>query len=145
MKNWLIGKDSDAGRDWGQEKKETTEDEMSGWYHWLDGRESEWTLGVGDGQGRLLCCSSWGCKESDTTEWLKWTKLNINFYMTLNKSLKQSELQFPHVMKWANSIQLIIGIFEHLLSPSVFNRWLTFIISFVPTAFYVIGVIILTL
>ena len=69
-KSWLIGKDSDAGRDWAQEEKETTEDEMAGWYHWLDGRESEWTLGVGDGQGGLVCCYSWGRKESDMTEWL---------------------------------------------------------------------------
>ena len=67
-KSWLIGKDSDAGRDWGQEKG-TTEDEMAGWYHWLDGRESEWTLGVGDGQGSLVCCDSWGqTRLSDWTE-----------------------------------------------------------------------------
>ena len=68
MKKWLIGKDSDAGRDWGQEEEWTTEDEMAGWHHWLDGRESEWTLGDGDGQGGLACCDSWGCKELDTTE-----------------------------------------------------------------------------
>ena len=74
-KNWLIGKDSDAGRDWGQEEKGTTEDEMAGWHHGLDGRESEWTPGVGDGQGGLACCDSWGCKESDTTELLNWTEL----------------------------------------------------------------------
>ena len=74
-KSWLIGKDSDAGRDWGQEEKGMTEDEMSGWHHWLDGRESEWTLGVGDGQGGLVCYDSWGHKESDTTEWLNWTEL----------------------------------------------------------------------
>ena len=67
MQSWLIGKDSDAGRDWRQEKG-TTEDEMAGWHHWLDGCESEWTPGVGDGQGGLACCNSWGCKESDTTE-----------------------------------------------------------------------------
>ena len=72
-KSWLIGKDSDAGRDWGQEEKGTTEDEMAGWYHWLDGREFEWTPGVGDGQGGLACCDSWGRKESDTTERLNWT------------------------------------------------------------------------
>ena len=59
-KSWFIGKDSDAGRDWGQEEKGTTEDEMAGWHHWLDGRESEWTPGVGDGQGSLACCDSWG-------------------------------------------------------------------------------------
>ena len=67
-KSWLIGKDSDAGRDWGKEEKGMTEGEMAGWHHWLDGRESQWTLGVGDGQGALACCDSWGRKESDTTE-----------------------------------------------------------------------------
>ena len=66
-KSWLIGKYSDAGRDWGQEEKGTTEDEMAGWHHRLDGHESEWTPGVGDGQGGLACCDSWGHKESDTT------------------------------------------------------------------------------
>ena len=75
VKNWLIGKDSDAGRDWGQDEKGTTEDEMAGWHHWLDGRESEWIPGVGDGQGGLACCDSWGCKESDMTERLNWTEL----------------------------------------------------------------------
>ena len=73
VKSWLIWKDFDAGRVWGQEEKGTTEDEMAGWHHWLDGRESEWTPGVGDGQGGLACCDSWGCKELDTTEWLNWT------------------------------------------------------------------------
>ena len=74
-KSWLIGKDSDAGRDWGQEEKGTTEDEMAGWHYWLDGYESEWTPVVGDGQGGLACCDSWGCKESDMTERLNWTEL----------------------------------------------------------------------
>ena len=74
-KSWLIGKDFDAGRDWGQEEKGTTEDEMAGWHHRLDGREFEWTLGVGDRQGGLECCDSWGRKESDTTEQLNWTEL----------------------------------------------------------------------
>ena len=74
VKSWLIGKDSDAGRDWGQEEKGTTEDEMAGWHHRLDGPKSEWTPGVGDGQGGLACCDSWGRKESDTTERLKWTE-----------------------------------------------------------------------
>ena len=75
-KSWLIGKDSDAGRDWEQEKKGTTEDEMAGWHHWLDGCESEWTPRASDGQGGLVCFDSWGQKESDTTEWLNWTELN---------------------------------------------------------------------
>ena len=73
-KSWLIGKDPDAGRNWRQEEKGTTEDEMAGWHHWLDGRESEWTLGDGDGQGGLACCDSWGRKELDTTERLNWTE-----------------------------------------------------------------------
>ena len=72
-KSWLIGKDSDAGRDWGQEEKGMTEDEMAGWHHRLDGHEFAWSPGVGDGQGGLACCNSWGCKELDTTERLNWT------------------------------------------------------------------------
>ena len=66
-KSWLIWKDLDAGKDLRQEEKGMTEDEMAGWHHRLDGHESEWTLGVGDGQGVLACCDSWGRKESDTT------------------------------------------------------------------------------
>ena len=76
VKSWLIGKDPDAEKDWGQEEKGMTEDEMVGWHHRLDGRESEWTPGVGDAQGGLACCGSWGHKDSDTTEWLNWTELN---------------------------------------------------------------------
>ena len=71
-------KKTDAGRDWGQEEKGTTEDEMAGWHDGLDGRESEWPPGVGDGQGGLGCCDSWGCKGSDTTERLNWTELNTD-------------------------------------------------------------------
>ena len=78
-KSWLIGIDSDAGRDWGQEEKVMTEDEMAGWHHWLYGHEFEWTPRVGDGQGSLVCCDSWGCKEVDTTEWLNWTELKHSF------------------------------------------------------------------
>ena len=87
-KSWLTGKDPDAGRDWGQEEKGTTEDEMAGWHHRLDGCESEWTLGVGDGQGGLACCDSWGRKELDTTEQLNWTELNpLSMYLK-NERLK---------------------------------------------------------
>ena len=74
MKSWLICKDPDAGKDWGWGKG-TTEDEIVGWHHRLDGYGFEWTLGVGDGQGGLVCCSPWGHKESDTTEPLNWTEL----------------------------------------------------------------------
>ena len=72
-KSWLIGKDPDAGRDWGQEKG-TTEDEMAGWHHRHNGYGFGWILGVGDGQGGLACCGSWGCKELDTTKRLNWTE-----------------------------------------------------------------------
>ena len=72
-KSWLIGKDPDARKDWEQEE---TEDEMVGWHHWLNGHGFGWTLGVGDGQGGLACCGSWGRKESDTTERLNSTELN---------------------------------------------------------------------
>ena len=74
-KSWLIGKDSDAGRDWEQEEKETTEDEMAGWHHWYNGHGFGWTPGVGDGQEGLACYGSWGPKESYMTEWLNWTEL----------------------------------------------------------------------
>ena len=72
VKNWLIGKDPDAGKDWRQEEKGTTEGEMVGWHHRVDGHEFEQAPGVGDGQGSLVCCSQWGRKESDMTEQLNW-------------------------------------------------------------------------
>ena len=72
VKNWLIGKDPDAGKDWGQEEKGMTEDEMVGWRHQLNGHEFEQALGVGDGQGGLVCCSPWSSTESDMTERLSW-------------------------------------------------------------------------
>ena len=75
-KSWLILKDPDAGKDWRQEEKGTTEDEMIGWHHRLNGHGFRWTPGVGDGQGGLVCCSSWGRKESDMTEWLNWSELS---------------------------------------------------------------------
>ena len=67
VKNQLTGKDPDAGKDWGQEGKEVTEDKMVGWHHWLSGHEFEQTLGDSEGQGSLACCSLWGCRELDTT------------------------------------------------------------------------------
>ena len=82
-KSWLFGKDPDAGEDWGQEEKGTAEDEMVGWHHRLNGHGFGWTLGVGDGQGGLVCCSSWGRKESDMTERLNWTELAYVFVTVL--------------------------------------------------------------
>ena len=74
-KNWLTGKDPDAGKDWGQEEKGATEDEVVGWHHWLNGHEFEQALGAGDGQGSLACYSPWGRKELDMTEQLNWAEL----------------------------------------------------------------------
>ena len=74
VKNWLIGKDSDAGKDWGHEEKGRIEDEMVGWHDWLNGHEFEQALGVNDGQGSLVCCSPWGRKSQ--TQLSDWTELN---------------------------------------------------------------------
>ena len=82
-KNWLTGKDPDAGKDGRQEEKQVTEDEMVGWHHWLNGHKFEQALRVGDGQGSLVCCSPWGHKESDMTEWLNWTELINCFRVSL--------------------------------------------------------------
>ena len=86
-KSWLNGKDPDAEEDWRQEEKGTTEDEMVGWHHWLDGHAFGWTPGVGDGQGGMVCCGSWGCKESDMTEQLNWTELMLQTMRVLLRFL----------------------------------------------------------
>ena len=75
-KSWFFGKDSDAGKNWRREEKGIPEDEMVGWHHWLHGHKFEQALGLGDGQGGLACCSTWGRKELDLTEQLNWTELN---------------------------------------------------------------------
>ena len=76
-KNWLIGKDPDAGKGWRQEEKGMTDNETVGWHHQTDGHEFEQTLGIGDGQGGLACCSPWSCQELDMTEWLNSIKLKL--------------------------------------------------------------------
>ena len=86
-KSWLIGKGSDAVRDWEQEEKGTTVDEMAGWHHRLDEHEFEWTPGVGDGQGGLVCCNSWVHKELDLTEWLNWTEQNKKVFFLRNNQI----------------------------------------------------------
>ena len=85
VKSWLIWKDPDAGKDWGQEEKGTTEDEMVGWHHRLDGHGFVCTPGVGDGWRGLACCSSWGHKELDTTEPLNWTELRVKLRIVTHK------------------------------------------------------------
>ena len=118
-KSWLIGKDPDAGKDWGQEEKRTTEDEMVGWHHQLSGHGFGWTLGVGDGQGGLACCSSWGCKELDTTEWLNWTELNLNIIKAIYDKPSANIILNGEKLK---AISLKSGTRQGCtLSPLVFN------------------------
>ena len=97
---------TDAGRDWGQKEKGTTEDEMAGWHHWLDGRESEWTPGVGEGQGGLACCDSWGRKELDTTEQLNWTDWTEEWEgdlpFTFNSQITLNFLITPISLHWTS-------------------------------------------
>ena len=113
-KSWLIGKDSDAGRDCGQEEKGTTEDEMAGWHHQLDGRESEWTPGVGDGQGGLTCCDSWGRKESDTTERLIWSDCGKNVFTV--PQIKEWDLfKSPRNVNLDMWLELANGSFANLM------------------------------
>ena len=118
--SWLIGKDPDAGRDWGQEEKGTTEDEMAGWHHWLDGHELEWTLGDGDGQGGLACCDSWGHKESDTSEWteLNWMYVgrNLNMFKSICEtvgSLKIEYLDLTFIIKCNRILLWQVKIINH--------------------------------
>ena len=91
-KNLFIRKYHYAGKDWRQEEKGTTEDEMVRWHHWLDGHEFEQTLRAGDGQGSLACCSPWGHKELDTTERLNWTEIYSNYK---KKSIKETSTLQP--------------------------------------------------
>ena len=101
-KSWLIWEAPDAGKDWGQEKKGTIEDEMVGWHHWLNGHEFGWTLGVSDGQGGLACCNSCGRKELDTTERLNWTEQgSYQYSLSSNQStsLKKCSL-FQNCNNW---------------------------------------------
>ena len=137
-KSWLIGKDSDARRDWGQEKG-MTEDEMVGWHHWLNGHEFEWTLGDGDGQGGLACYNSWGRKESDMTEWLNWTDWSIGASASASVLPMNSQDWFPLGLTGFISLQLqehskvicsstvpnpqFFGIKPSFSKPSVYKRW----------------------
>ena len=90
-KSWLLWKDPDAGKHWWQEEKGTTEDEMVGWHHQLNGHKLEQAPRVGDGQGGLACCSPWGCKELDMTELLNWTDVRNQYQMIFEK--------IPHIFK----------------------------------------------
>ena len=110
VKNWLTRKDPDAGKDWRQEEKGMTENEMVGWHHQLDGHEWEKALQFGDGQGGLVCCSPWGHKQSDSTEWLKWTELKAN----LDNSVS---------LMWNRILILILGCRHLTKLPSYLQWW----------------------
>ena len=94
-KSWLFGKDPDARKDWGQEEKGTSEDEMFWWHHWLNGHGFEWTLGVGDRQGSLACCGSWNHEELDTTEQINEIELIVLVQNLLSKSRATSLFPYP--------------------------------------------------
>ena len=115
--SWLIGKDPDAGRDWGQEEKGKTEDEMAGWHHWLDGREFEWTPG-GDGQGGLACCNSWGRKESETTERLNWTLIQVSSVSFLNLIAHFFLFLNNILLYWCTIVCLSIQLWSYILVVS---------------------------
>ena len=130
MKSWLIWKHPDAWKDWGQEEKGTTEDEMVEWHHWLNGCGFGWTPGVGDGQGGLVCCNPWGHKESDTTEWqLNWNRwilwyVNLHFNKAVSKKTKQNKTIFLWSSKsstmWAHLSPLffLLTLYQALWPPS---------------------------
>jgi len=124
-KSWLIGKDSDAGRDWGQEEKGTTEDEMAGWYHWFDGQESEWTPGVGEAQGGLACCDSWGRKESDMTERLIWSDLMlVSLFLFCSKFI--STIFLGSTYKWCYTVSVFLFLIYFILHNNPMSnakRW----------------------
>ena len=121
-KNWLLGNDPDAGKNWRQEEKGMMKDERVGWHHQLDGHEFEQALGIGDGDGSLVCCSPWACKELDTTEWLNWTELipvaewlirllwkKMNFWLYLLRhkwSFLPRQLSSHNVGHWLGGVAL---------------------------------------
>ena len=103
VKNWIIGKDSDAGRDWRQDENRMTEDEMVGWHHRVDAHEFGQAPGVGVGQGSLVCCSPWGCKESDMTKQLKWIYLSI--YLSDDVDRLKLNSSFWMFLEWCVGLQ----------------------------------------
>ena len=119
VKIWLIGKDPDAGKDWGQEEKGTTDVEMVGWHHRLDGHGFGWTLGVGDGQGGLACCNSWSRKKSDMTEAPSWTEL-MHIYTEAENYMIYQLLFQRRSYRW-QAIQVIWKNSTNTLYRTIYN------------------------
>ena len=118
-KSWLIGKDPDTGREWGQEEKGTTEDDMVGWHHRLDGHMFGWTPGVGDGQGGLACCDSWGRKESDMTERLNWTEPGWNHHSPSPSPLQPSNVS---ILSLSSYHEMTISKAQLYIWSHIFSR-----------------------
>ena len=116
-KSWLIWKDPDAGKDWGQKEKGMTEDEMVRWHHRLNRYGFGWTLGVGDGQGGLACCGSWGRKESNTTEQLNWTD-PVLIFLDCSTPVR---LEINSASRWATA-DIPLSVFSQLAAP-LFIQW----------------------
>ena len=128
VKNWLIWKDPDAGKDWRQEEKGMTEDGMVWWHAQLNGHEFEWTPGVGDGQEGLACCSPCGRKESDMTEWLNWNELNWEKNNSFLSPLKirnwQSTWPAGKQINYTFGASMVIQIFTHKFPSNATILWL---------------------
>ena len=102
----------------GGRRRRGREDEMAGWHHWLDGRESEWTPGVGDRQGGLACCDSWGCKDSDMTERLNWTELRS--CLMGNIALKSPKAQYILILAVFLWFNIVTSLKTLIISSQVF-------------------------
>ena len=123
VKSWLIGKDPDAGKYWMQEEKGTTEDEMVGWHHQLSGHGFGWTQGVGDGQGGLVCCTPWGSKRLDSTEWLNWTEKKGGNAETKEKQVRNNSAVVKEVLDISSRDMHIFEIFVRNKGPTPNKEW----------------------
>ena len=121
---WLIWKDPDDGKDWEQEEKGTTEDEMVGWHHRHNGHGFGCTQGVGDGQGGLACCGSWVCKESNMTEWLNWTEHEMLFNLTNYQSNEnQNHKEIPPPTCYGHHQEDKVSVCEDVEKKTLAHCW----------------------
>ena len=122
-KSWLIGKDPNAGKDWRQEEKGTTENEIAGWHHWLNGHEFEQASGVGDRQGSLACCLTWSYKESDTTKQLNWTDQDRKLNQAKDSQWSGSYSKHLDISKHLRIQNQVHAFLPKFGSPLVFIIW----------------------